>query len=1031
MRTRLINIFGLFLLLPFLLASGCSEVVGPLKDFTPNKAPSIISFTDDLVPATPIVPGLTSLLAVEASDPEGEALHFEYSSADGSFSDQTDTKSGSTVTFHAGSHIIPLQPVSVKVTVSDDRKGKASQEIVLGTTASGPALTSIGDIPVYTASSGQVNYTFTANTSGLYQVQAVAGTGAVAPAYDMGLANYYYHAGSEVTVSVDGPDWLGIEGDVRVSVSAQSRVWVLLKDSMDAVGTASFILTLDDGKPSSTVSVPDGTEALSAFQVAITASDALSGVSRISYTVNGGDPDFTGTGTVVTGASAVATIGAGGYGTYTLKYRAIDAVGNTEDVKSVTYTVVSGDHTPPVSTVNPANGQISKSSFTATISATDNLVGVSRISYVVNSAAIPDFSGNNGTIVTGSTANVPIGSSGDGTYELKYRAIDKEDNLEDVKTATYIVDGVKPSTTVNPANLHRSTTQFTVDISASDSVSGVSRIRYTLDGSDPLTSGTATVVYADTTQAVIGPAEGTYELKYQAIDNAENMEDVRTANYAIDQTAPGEVNLSVVSAGGESITVQWTPPGDSDLKDYLLTIDSESGGPTVEVVTVMTYIFSGLTNGTEYTIKVQTRDIVDNTSTGVSIKVTPPAESKTVYTVSGPADLIQVSETPARWNGYIVLSGDIDVTGQTWTPIGNSTVWFTGIFDGNGHAVTGLEMSDSTHSGLIGYANGATIRNTDVTGCSIQNADYYSGALVGIADSTTISDCHVTGILDATATATGVGGFAGSLMSSTVTGCTADVDVTDGDSSVGGFAGSVVSSTISDCIVTGSVVSYDGNCIAGVAGYVSGSSSFTGCLFSGTVVGANVTGGILGHGEGLVSRCRSTGTVTSSGDHAGGIVGETTNITITESWATGDVRGTYNFGGLVGWISVSSTCEISNCYARGNVTHTGSGDNFGGLLGYGIGSALTIINCYATGAVTQSGTTYGGFVGYIDGPTITNCFYYQPPKNPAVGDAGGYYTTQALMLQQSTYTGWDFTNTWNIDGTNDGFPYLRENPPLP
>ena len=1025
-------IIGFFTSLFFSL--GCSEVVGPLQNFTPNKAPFIISFEDNLAEGTMIKPGDTAILTVEASDPEGEKLHFEFSSADGSFSEQEDTKFGSTVTFHAGSHIIPLQPVSVKVTVRDDRKGKASQEIVLGDTAGGPALTSIGEVPVYIKSDEQVEFTFTANTSGLYQVQALDDPNPLAnPDYSDLLANYYYAAESEVTVTIDGPDWPpeALKGDAQISSTAPDRVWVLLKDSLGSVGRVSFPLTFDRDPPVSTVDHADGYGATSPFQVVITASDAVSDVSRISYTLDRTSPPFSGNETVVMGNTATVTIGSNGYNTYVLKYRAMDNVGWEEDVKTATYKYVSGDVQAPVSTVNPTSPHISKSSFTVTISATDNLVGVKSISYTLDGGVLH--------VVNGDETTVNI--TDNGPHTLIYFATDNEGNVETpAKTANYTVDGIDPSSTVNPSDLHRSTTQFTVDISASDAHSGVSRIRYTLDGSDPETSPTAEVRYESSIQVTIGPGENAYELKYQAIDNAENVEDVQTAHYTIDLTPPGEVNLSIANDGSGNVTLNWTPPADSDL--YQELVSWSPGGPTQDPVgkAVTSYPITGLTTGTEYTFTVQTRDTLGNTSTGVTVTITLPTQSMTVYAVRDAADLLTVSQTASRWNGYIALSDNIDLTGQTWTPIGkigNDVYLFTGIFDGNGHTVTGLEMSDGDYSGLIAYARGATIRNTDVTTgvTGIQNAGSSSGVLVGVADqSTTISNCHVTGVLDASTSATAVGGFAGMLMDSTVTGCTADVVVTGGVSFIGGFVGNVSGGSITGCIALGSVIT-TGDCVGGVVGYASGNANFTGCRFSGTLQGGYGLGGIVGVCHYItVDKCRSTGSVTGSGYQVGGLVGAADNTTIQKCWATGDVQGTNDVGGLVGWISAQTGATlISDCYARGSVTHLYDESGLGGLLGYGIYPALTIENCYATGVVSQTGTDIGGLLGYIErpgGPMVTNCFFYQPPENAPAG--GTYIVNWEDMLIKDTYTGWDFTSTWDIDVTraiNDGFPYLKDNHP--
>jgi len=95
----------------------------------------------------------------------------------------------------------------------------------------------------------------------------------------------------------------------------------------------------------------------------------------------------------------------------------------------------------------------------------------------------------------------------------------------------------------------------------------------------------------------------------------------------------------------------------------------------------------------------------------------------------------------------------------------------------------------------------------------------------------------------------------------------------------------------------------------------------------------------------------------------GGLAGDATFSSISNSYATGCVSGSSIVGGLVG----CSNGPISNSYATGLVS--GSLD-VGGLVGYSQGASIS--NSYATGSV--SGTSdIGGLVGLCEGP-ISNSY---------------------------------------------------------
>lgn len=100
-------------------------------------------------------------------------------------------------------------------------------------------------------------------------------------------------------------------------------------------------------------------------------------------------------------------------------------------------------------------------------------------------------------------------------------------------------------------------------------------------------------------------------------------------------------------------------------------------------------------------------------------------------------------------SGNYVLLNDIDLSGYSeWTPIGeNANAAFTGIFDGNGNTISGLNITKcNSYAGLFGYNKG-TIKNVavsgkiDADGTGSANNVAYIGGIVGY-NAGTISNCR-------------------------------------------------------------------------------------------------------------------------------------------------------------------------------------------------------------------------------------------------------------------------------------------------
>lgn len=180
----------------------------------------------------------------------------------------------------------------------------------------------------------------------------------------------------------------------------------------------------------------------------------------------------------------------------------------------------------------------------------------------------------------------------------------------------------------------------------------------------------------------------------------------------------------------------------------------------------------------------------------------------------------KVNSGEAYEGKHFKQTADIDLNNETnWTPIGKSNNPFKGIFNGDGHQITNLEVTgNSNNAGLFGYTQDATIKNCNVTGEVKGFNDV--GGIVGNADGKTqILSCSFRG--DVTGEDSYIGGIAGSARG-TIKNCYALADVTATEFIAGGIAGYAYHVTIENCYYGGNVSAR--NTAGGIAGFVSGST---------------------------------------------------------------------------------------------------------------------------------------------------------------------------------------------------------------
>ncbi|WP_168118779.1 S-layer homology domain-containing protein [Paenibacillus sp. HB172176] len=185
------------------------------------------------------------------------------------------------------------------------------------------------------------------------------------------------------------------------------------------------------------------------------------------------------------------------------------------------------------------------------------------------------------------------------------------------------------------------------------------------------------------------------------------------------------------------------------------------------------------------------------------------------------------------------------------------------------------------------------------------------------------------------------------------------------------------------------------------------------------VTGYSFSGGLVGKltDSDTIDRSYASGKVQGMNLVGGLVGGSYGNSTVSESYTAVDVKGTGAYiGGLIGL----NYANINNSYATGSVE---GHDQAGGLVGlFAIG---TINTSYAIGAVT-GGDPSGGLVGKVmSNGVVANSYYDASTTGQSDTDKGTGRTT-AEMWQQSTYSGWDFTNVWTIEEGTD-YPALIHN----
>ena len=158
--------------------------------------------------------------------------------------------------------------------------------------------------------------------------------------------------------------------------------------------------------------------------------------------------------------------------------------------------------------------------------------------------------------------------------------------------------------------------------------------------------------------------------------------------------------------------------------------------------------------------------------------------SYTVYTANGLLAWNEAAQSDPSLN--CTLTADINMTGKEWTPVGNSGQTYNGTFDGQGHTITGLDISSSSEAVALFHniGGGGKVMNLQLKYVTYNGSTAMGGIAHG--NNGTITACSVMGTLTNTTNNGAVGGIA-AINYGTITACWFNGTITGG-SNVGGIA---------------------------------------------------------------------------------------------------------------------------------------------------------------------------------------------------------------------------------------------------
>jgi Divergent InlB B-repeat domain/The GLUG motif len=382
---------------------------------------------------------------------------------------------------------------------------------------------------------------------------------------------------------------------------------------------------------------------------------------------------------------------------------------------------------------------------------------------------------------------------------------------------------------------------------------------------------------------------------------------------------------------------------------------------------------------------------------------------RSIHEIRSTTDLRRIGREPGyELSDRYRLMADLDFTGEQPLEVIAPTDArsFTGVFEGNGHTVRGLQIGSptNTHAALFGWVGtGAVIRDLRLIDARIEGTSVVGG--ITARNAGRILRCSVTGQINGLQE---VGGIV-AINSGTVEDCQAFA-VISGRDDVGGIVGTNPKGQLRRVEFNGRVEALpSSHHIGGICGW-NDSGIIEDATASGTVTGGHRVGGVIGYLDSTtLVRAHGTNLNVVGRSDTGGIVGSARNSTFTATTIAATVMGRASVGGLVGDAVGSSATG-----PRISAAVTGT-NHVGGLVGYSMESTWGEVDVQGTIA---GRSRVGGWAGTLDGGGVLGSRVSAQVNGQFQVGGGVGHSTGVITDAQSEVTVHGFSEVGGLAGVN-------------
>lgn len=384
----------------------------------------------------------------------------------------------------------------------------------------------------------------------------------------------------------------------------------------------------------------------------------------------------------------------------------------------------------------------------------------------------------------------------------------------------------------------------------------------------------------------------------------------------------------------------------------------------------------------------------------------------------------------------------------------NSGIFAGGLYDSVIDRII-IENSSLSQSSYIGgfasLISGATITNCEMEDVTVMaNPDsggYRVGGFVADASGSWFENCSLKNVqVHSSNSSEHVGGFAANSGISGFKDCSFEGTINATATYIGGFVGyaswheeepgKMSFDSFENCSVSGQMYarrnpSHMDGYVGGFVGWIEDVPNFVYCTvqmditvdLNATTV-AGFAGSIDGSEEVVIFRCSFEGSINAPDDfiHVSGFAFTYSNVSFDQCYADFAIQtdDKAEISGFLTMIGDVSGVSVTNSYAKGTL-NSGTGSTSAGFIIMSSDVHPTVEKCYS--AVKDVGCAF--LYNYYGEVTTPDCYYDSEICNSVDDFSTAIGKTTTEMKTQSTYTGWDFDEIWDINPSiNEGYPYL-------